>query len=740
MNDLKAKADQNKKNDDAIKDATDVRNTAKSDVDDLAMFYNTVAAGHEVKADVEKLQADYTAISGNVNIDNAADWKAKAQAISEGVTQTYNTLFDKEVAVIEGLIKTAKEELLTYSYDGNDELLKKDALSANVAAVEKNFGFAKEDVAKEKDPVTKKKALSDPTYANYLQGIESELNAYIKTITTGNGTYMNDAIAKTLNETATGLENRATTAFYSLYGQTYNSGVSYRNYSENAIAGDFQNILNALTEVRTYVTWHSEEISAYRSNAEAMLADITKAVEKLEADAPAEYARQKTQFELDDKTAIANAWVVDNDLITEAEDKLNFLKGELALYKSADNYKNKVSQLENQIKEANSIYDAQKADVENKSFSDQYTAATTTAKNAIKAALNGVVDNCDDIVKLAKKAYVEGEIAKLTAQIVADTWTNNSNYTSTDKNALTVKLDALVKSVNDLSAKALYKQKAEDVLTTLEEGATQFAKDLASLKDDIKNMSLVEDKRGHVANDGQNEEITTDDLEALADVILDGKEGEADQAACDINGDGEVDVTDLVWLRYFLVHEDWPATPAAARQMASGANDAISMQVVSTNGNITRLAINLTNETAFKDFQLNVQLPAGAKVVGKSLGERVEGVNLISSQSVEGSVNFVALATSKGVINGEEGVVLYLDVENLNGVVTIGKAVFVDTSLNGHDLTGTSEATGIRETIANALDSATQKFYDVSGRMLNSLKNGINIIRNADGTSKKVLK
>ena len=135
-----------------------------------------------------------------------------------------------------------------------------------------------------------------------------------------------------------------------------------------------------------------------------------------------------------------------------------------------------------------------------------------------------------------------------------------------------------------------------------------------------------------------------------------------------------------------------------------------------------------------------MQLPAGAKIVGKSLGERVEGASLISSQATTGSIRFLAVSSADNKFAGNEGAVLYLDIENLNGEIAISSAIFVDTDLNGHNLVGSSEATGIRETIANALDSATQKFYDVRGRMLNSLKNGINIIRNADGTSTKVLK
>ena len=46
---------------------------------------------------------------------------------------------------------------------------------------------------------------------------------------------------------------------------------------------------------------------------------------------------------------------------------------------------------------------------------------------------------------------------------------------------------------------------------------------------------------------------------------------------------------------------------------------------------------------------------------------------------------------------------------------------------------------GSNDPISNAIENAGQKIYDLGGRLMNSVKKGINIIRNADGSTKKVI-
>lgn len=733
LNDLKTKAVQNKKDQTAINEAKTAIILAEASLLQLEINYPQYAAGHMVKATVDEIAEDLSAYdSEKVTLANADEWKVAATAISARITAVYSDLYEAEVVAIEALIDKAKEENLTYG--GAD---KKDILDA-ITAQENALKAAKDLVAAHdkdsKTGKTRRDALEED-----LALIEDALNGFIKTMTDANETNLDGVIKQNLEGLVAVQQGKLNKSLDALKGYTVPATLTN---TKDAIQAD----INGLS---AYITAHANEMAAYQANAEAMLADIEPQIDELTAAAQAEKVAQDKAIADAAEETLEVTWEGIYLTIAGTQDWYDWTAEQLDYYGSTDKYANKMAKLSEQIAGAEAILEAAATEAEGKATTADKQKVADKAQTDVTTALNGVIDNCIDINDMAKQAYIGAFTAELNAQVIPDTWSTSANYTNTDKTTLSNMWNALKQLVVFLQNDAEGKLQAEDakndkgeitykgVITTLNEGAEEFAKELDALKTALKDMSLAEDKKGHIANGGANEEITTDDLEALVDIILNDEEYDLD--ACDLNGDGEVDVTDLVWLRYFLVHNDWPVANAV-REMASNANDAINMQVVSVDGNITRLAINLSNETMFRDFQIKMQLPAGAKLVGKSLGERVEGVNLMSSDAANGTVSFVALGTTKGAINGEEGAVLYLDVENLNGVVTIGKAIFVDNSLVGHDLTSTSEATGIRETIANALNSATQKFFDVSGRMMNSLKNGINIIRNNDGTSQKVLK
>lgn len=745
---LKAVAEKYAADQVAIGETTDAINTAETAVNGLVADYGKFAAGFEVKADVEAVQAELAKYPvDGITAENAEAWKTAAEAIPGAVTEVYNKLFDKEDAAIKDLIKQAKEENLTYKYEGADADLTKEALSAKITAEEGKLTAAETDVARDsEDPgyVTKTAAL--PT----LKAIETMLNGYIKTMTTGNGTNIDAAILEVLND-AVDDQNTRKNSLYNVLNGKYYVDVQDNNvyYSTTPVNGAKTNIEASITAVVNYIAAHTGEIAAYESNVEAMQADINTALDNFETLVNTEKEKQRLAFVAADEQAIADKWAKSENNIGDAEASIENMEKQLSLYGSADQYANKVSKLKDQVIAANAVLaDAKTAAESLTTLRDKYVKANSTI-NDVDAELAGVANNCTEIIGMAKQAYIDAFIAGLNAQIIAETWANSSNYTATDKTTLTNERNALVQSVVTLKANAEGLGQAEDieldnypwinkgVITTLNEGAEKFATDLAQLKQDLKDMSLAEDVKGHIVPG--KDEIDTDDMEALADIILNGEEATADLARCDVNGDGDVDVTDLVWLRYFLVHGEWPNVQAAAPALYTFGNGGINNVTMeaTANGNITRVAVNLTNETEFKHFQLNLQLPMGAKVVGQRLGERVEGANLLIAQN-DNEVRMLAVSTANNVFAGNEGAVVYLDIENLTGDVNIEKVIFVDTALNGHRLNA-GETTGIADRISNAIENAGQKIYDLGGRLMNSVKKGINIIRNADGSTKKVI-
>jgi len=750
---LKAVAEKYAADQAAIAETTDAITTATAAVNGLVADYGTFAAGFEVKADVEAVQAELAKYPvAEITAENAEAWKAAAEAIPGAVTEVYNKLFDKEDAAIKDLIKQAKEENLTYKYDGDDDNLKKEVLSAKITEEEGKLAAAETDVARDSEDAqykTKKDALTDGTYANNLMAIENNLNSYIKTMTDGNGTNIDQAILENLNATKTAQTNRLNTLYNSIKNAKYRDVTNTNNsYSTAEVVDARTAIQNSIGDVQNYIVAHEQEIAAYESNVEAMQADINTALDNFETLVNNEKEKQRLAFIAADEQAIADKWATSENNIGDAEASIENMEKQLSLYGSADQYANKVGKLRDQVTAANTVLaDAKTAAESLNTLRDKYVKANSTITD-VNAELAGVVNNCTEIIAMAKQAYIDAFIAGLNAQIIADTWNNSSNYTPTDKATLTNEREALVQSVVTLKANAEGRGQAEDiqtnpvnkgVITTLNEGAENFTKDLDKLKQDLKDMSLAEDVKGHIIPG--KEEIDTDDMEALADIILNGEEETADMNRCDINGDGDVDVTDLIWLRYFLVHGEWPnaQVPAGAPALytfGNGGIDNVTMEATA-NGNITRVAVNLTNETEFKHFQLNLQLPMGAKVVGQRLGERVEGANLLIAQN-DNEVRMLAVSTANNVFAGNEGAVVYLDIENLTGDVNIEKVIFVDTALNGHRL-NSAGTTGIADRISNAIENAGQKIYDLGGRLMNSVKKGINIIRNADGSTKKVI-
>jgi hypothetical protein len=151
-----------------------------------------------------------------------------------------------------------------------------------------------------------------------------------------------------------------------------------------------------------------------------------------------------------------------------------------------------------------------------------------------------------------------------------------------------------------------------------------------------------------------------------------------------------------------------------------------------------RIAVNLANVNDYTAFQLDLVLPEGMKFVGAELGSRAgESHKLYSRAQLDGSIRMVASSVKGETFSGNEGAVLYINVEGA-GTPELLNILFSDVDAVTRSFAIGNDATGI-DTVST-FESLKQKVYDLGGRVKESLKKGINIIRRADGTTGKVVK
>jgi hypothetical protein len=125
------------------------------------------------------------------------------------------------------------------------------------------------------------------------------------------------------------------------------------------------------------------------------------------------------------------------------------------------------------------------------------------------------------------------------------------------------------------------------------------------------------------------------------------------------------------------------------------------------------------------------------KMVGAELSNRAgESHKLYSRAQQDGSIRMVASSVTGEAFSGNDGAVLYINVEG-TGTPELLNILFSDVNAVTRSF-AVGDATGI-DTMST-FEALKQKVYDLGGRVKNGLKKGINIIRRADGSTRKVVK
>lgn len=353
-------------------------------------------------------------------------------------------------------------------------------------------------------------------------------------------------------------------------------------------------------------------------------------------------------------------------------------------------------------------------------------------------------DAIDDVLNSAAKRELKNELAELQVSLDAIV-INAENYTLGDYDDLTWTKQNIQNQIYNIVGDGkdnagyfeylgnTYHNELQSTpkfdpakpwntgINTLQDRIAYIAYQIGQLALNVDefNQNPVDKKSYDFNGDG---DIDISDYGKLVEEV----ENQTNDPKYDLNGDGKVNISDLrLWVAYLQsLSED-----TAARNIEEAV---ASMEVLGTENGVTRLAINLNSADNFFGMQVDIQ----ANVVAASTSSRVaEGMGLYKGNNVNGTTRvFLSSFYGKEIAAGE-GAVLYLDVTNFNGNA---EGIFVNMA--GQTVTfnlGTGEVTAINGVATN--QSFSEKVYNLGGKLMNGLKKGLNIIRNSDGTSKKVV-
>lgn len=236
---------------------------------------------------------------------------------------------------------------------------------------------------------------------------------------------------------------------------------------------------------------------------------------------------------------------------------------------------------------------------------------------------------------------------------------------------------------------------------------------------------------GDVTEDGV---VLTDDYLAVLNALLDPEtlKGGKVFAAADVNRDGKISIADVTLIAAKVTNGLWPSLGGTLNAPMVGSEN-LTVSAEDNNG-VQRIAINLENRKDYVACQMDIILPAGMTVVGESVGNRANG-HALYSKDIDG-VHRVVISTIENNSFTNGSAILYLDVQGGSiDKVALDKVIFAEANGRETTITG-SDATGISGMEAEG--SLKQKIYTVGGQLLDKVKQGINIVRNANGKTQKV--
>ena len=664
-----------------------------------------------IKANLSELEAEYNkyAASDLTDITASEAVKTKIENIKKALGDDQSTSY-KTANTAEKLLAQQKaiaelmQTLLNANYgEGVSDAATKAELEGDLKAVKDAFDkskYAEEELAYDGSFSPANVDLNDE-----IAQLEATIAAIEAEIAAGeNLSYNKENIANKIaaaKKQADAIKTQADSNKKNLDDQKKATAAAYKAETDKADA-----LLKVIEDVKKVLDQNSYDV-AKAAAFENMLMSLTKDVNDMKADfAAAQEAGIKQKEKAFTDLQTANGTLVQStaeslyDIVNTAADRqLNAEVADLQAQLDAISY-----------------------------TADDYTLAVQKSlanqKKAIDEAINGVKNakgevTTDGLVQDIQKAKMADYKLKITGTTIADVTAVDPSDGTTAVTTSYVYLTS--------NGKAKKGGKIDGVQKLIDQLTSDINSNKITPDEPIEPSVLPGDVTGTGSVDDADFDKFVEDF--LNDNLPSA--GDANFAAYDANGDGQIDIADVqaifnlsMGLNVDGTAPDAAAAPALDFEGFSAGNMSVQTTQLS-NGN-TQVAIQLNSTADYRAFAIDMVMADGVSVVAEKAD-----LELLRSNDL-GNIHRI---------------VGYGRIENNGTMLTVelagnGNVGFKSVTLATNDAKAVDfkldNTTGI--STINVEKNSGNVIYDLGGKLMNGIKKGINIIRGKNGETKKVVK
>lgn len=385
-----------------------------------------------------------------------------------------------------------------------------------------------------------------------------------------------------------------------------------------------------------------------------------------------------------------------------------------------------------QITEALTALEAEKtaADAEPRNIS---TEAAEQAYTDIDAAIKKMAKDADD-----RQSAYNAQLAAVQ-QSINDLATAYNELEISDTAAadadVTAARQAMEKAIADLQEKEI----TPDNIADVEAAVAAAEEQLVALK------ALIEEKDYLPGDIDLSGSVDIDDIIFIRDLVLGVKDeetlSEKQVKAADVNEDGKNTVADLVMINNIYVYGNKYGAVALqskdAMKTAAMESGTLGMQI-----SAERMDIALNSEMPYAAIQMDITVPAGVVLDEVSFAGATENVMVATNLLENGNCRIVMYtADGSAMLSGSADLLNIKLAGEGNGIVSIDNIIAATSTGEARELAAVNGnftiATGI-----SAIDTeneANGSIFDTNGVVRQTLKKGVNIVRDAAGRVKKIL-